>query len=246
MIGYLIAGATAATVATAGYQSMSPTGQLYGRTFTGLPRSSKQLALTFDDGPNDPHTQKLLEVLAKYNVHATFFVIGHYARKRPDIVREIFKAGHSIGNHTLTHPNLIFVSALQTRIQLSECNETLSDIVGQRPTLFRPPFGGRLPHTLKIARSMGLEPVMWNVMGFDWRTTSAEHVERKVSRQIRGGDVILLHDGSHLNFGFNRAHTILATDRLITAYKNRGYEFVTIPDMMQTRVVAGQTDSVLS
>ena len=232
MIRYLLAGTTAAAIGVAGYQCMAPTGQWYGKTFTGLPRGAKQLALTFDDGPNDPHTLNLLNVLAKHNVRATFFLIGSYALRRPDIVREIQRAGHIMGNHTFTHPNLIFASPLQTRIQLQECERTLSDILGQRSTLFRPPFGGRLPGTLKTARSLGLEPVMWNVTGWDWKTNSAEYVERKVSRQIRGGDVILLHDGSHLRFGFDRAHSVIAADRLIATYKARGHEFVSIPEMM--------------
>jgi len=233
MLGYLLAGGAAATIGVAGYQSMSPTGQWYGPTFTGLPRGSKQLALTYDDGPNDPHTLSLLDVLAKHGVHATFFLIGRYARQRPDIVRAIAQAGHSIGNHTYTHPNLIFLSALQTRIQFEECDSALSDILGERPTLFRPPFGGRRPESLKIALETGLNPIMWNVVGWDWKTNSADYVERKVSRQIRGCDVILLHDGSHLRFGFHRGHTVAATDRLIARYKSRGYEFVSIPEMMR-------------
>src|SRR5581483_1847130 len=231
MIRYLLAGATAAALGVTAYQSVAPRGQWYGRTFTGLPRGYRQLALTFDDGPNDPHTLDLLNVLAKHNVLATFFLVGRYARQRPDIVREIQRAGHVIGNHTFTHPNLIFVSPLQTRIQLEECDRTLSEILGERPALFRPPFGGRLPHTLRSARSMGLEPVMWNVTGWDWKTNSAEYVQRKVSQQIRGGDVILLHDGSHLRFGFDRAHTVIATDRLIASHKKE-YEFVSILEMM--------------
>lgn len=212
---------------------MSPTGQWYGSTFTGLPRGSKQLALTYDDGPNDPHTLALLDVLAKHEVHATFFLIGRYARQRPDIVRAIAHAGHAIGNHTYTHPNLIFLSPLQTRIQLEECDRTLADILSQRPTLFRPPFGGRRPESLRIARQMGLTPIMWNVAGCDWKTNSADYVEQKVSRQVLGGDVILLHDGSHLRFGFDRGHTVVATDRLLSRYKAFEYEFVTIPAMMR-------------
>ena len=94
MLGTVLAGAAAATAAltTAGYQSMAPTGQWYGRTFTGLAPGTKQLALTYDDGPNDPHTLHLLEVLARHNVHATFFLIGRYVQQRPDIAREIVES----------------------------------------------------------------------------------------------------------------------------------------------------------
>ena len=115
MYRYLVTAAAAAAASAAGYQSMAPTGQWFGRTFTGLGRGSKQLALTYDDGPNDPHTQRLLEVLARHNVHATFFLIGRYVQQRPDIVRELVKAGHVIGNHTFTHPLLIFKSAAGTQ-----------------------------------------------------------------------------------------------------------------------------------
>ncbi|HYL12221.1 MAG TPA: polysaccharide deacetylase family protein [Terriglobales bacterium] len=238
MVG-LVVGASAVALGAAGYQSMSPTGQWYGRTFIGSGRGSKKLALTFDDGPNDPHTLHLLEILAKHQVRATFFMIGHYVHQRPDIARAVAKAGHVIGNHTFTHPNLIFVSALQTRLQLQDCERALEDAIGEHSRLFRPPFGGRRPASLRIVRSLGLEPVMWNVTGWDWKTTSADYVEQKVSKQIRGGNVILLHDGSHLAMGTDRSHTVVATDRLITKYKAEGFEFATIPEMMNAPTKAG-------
>src|ERR1700730_14063403 len=106
MLSLALTGVAVLGAVAAGYQSMAPTGQWYGRTFTGLGRGSRQLALTYDDGANDPHTLRLLEVLAKHGVHATFFVIGKYVKQRPDIVREIVAAGHAVGNHTFTHPLL--------------------------------------------------------------------------------------------------------------------------------------------
>ncbi len=230
MIG--MAAAISAAAVAAGYQSMAPTGQWYGRTFTGLPRGSRQLALTFDDGPNDPHTLRLLEVLAKRDVHATFFLIGKYVSERPDIAREIARAGHAIGNHTFSHPLLIFKSEAEIRRQISDCQKALQDAVGERSNLFRPPFGGRRPAVLCIARDLGLEPIMWNVTGYDWNAPSAEAIEHKVTKQVRGGDVVLLHDGWHKQMGADRAQTVVATDRLIARYKAEGREFVTIPEMM--------------
>ncbi len=112
MFGYLAAGVLGTAAASAaGYQSMAPAGQWYGPTFTGLSRGTRQLALTYDDGPNDPFTLRLLEVLAKHGVRATFFLIGRFVKQRPDIVRELVQAGHVVGNHTFSHPNLIFASA---------------------------------------------------------------------------------------------------------------------------------------
>jgi len=221
-----------AAAVAAGYQSMAPTGQWYGRTFTGLARGAKQLALTYDDGPNDPHTLRLLEVLARHNVHATFFLIGRYVRQRPDIVREVVKAGHVVGNHTFTHPLLIFKSEAEISKELTDCRGALQQAIGEHSNLFRPPFGGRRPAVLRIARELRLEPVMWNVTGYDWNTPPAAAIEHKVTSQVRGGDVILLHDGGHREMGANRSQTVIATDHLITRYKSEGFDFATIPQML--------------
>ncbi|HXX00697.1 MAG TPA: polysaccharide deacetylase family protein [Candidatus Acidoferrales bacterium] len=232
MLGALLAGTTAVAAVAAGYQSMSPTGQWYGRTFIGLAPGTKQLALTYDDGPNDPHTLRLLELLARHNVRATFFLIGRYVQQCPEIAREIAKAGHVIGNHTFTHPLLTLNSNAEIRRQLLDGQSALHDAIGEHSNLFRPPFGGRRPAVLRIARELGLEPVMWNVTGYDWNAPPAAVIERKVARQIRGGDVILLHDGGHKQMGADRSQTVLASEHMIARYKASGYEFVTIPEMM--------------
>jgi peptidoglycan/xylan/chitin deacetylase (PgdA/CDA1 family) len=222
---------TAAAASAAGYQSMAPTGQWYGRTFARGVRGSKQIALTYDDGPNDPHTLKLLDVLAKHGVRATFFMIGRYVQQRPDIARAVAQAGHAIGNHTFTHPLLIFKSKAQTRTELLECRSALQDAIGEHSKLFRPPFGGRRPATIRIARELGLHTVMWNVTGYDWNAPPAAVIEKKVARQMRGGDVILLHDGGHRAMGTDRAQTVIATDNLLSRYKDQDYEFVTVGEM---------------
>jgi len=236
MLGLAITGAVSAAAVAAGYQSMAPTGQWFGRTFTGLPRGSRQIALTYDDGPNDPHTLRLLEILAGHGVRATFFLIGRYVRQHPEITREIVAAGHVAANHTFTHPLLTFKSEAEIRQELSDCRAALQDVIGEPSNLFRPPFGGRRPAVLRIVRELGLEPVMWNVTGYDWNAPPAAVIEQKVAKQIRGGDVILLHDGGHKQMGADRSQTVIATDRLIERYKAEGYEFVTITRMMQTRV----------
>jgi peptidoglycan/xylan/chitin deacetylase (PgdA/CDA1 family) len=233
MLGILAGAAAAAGLGTAGWASMAPRSQLFGKTFTGIGQGSRQIALTYDDGPNDPHTLRLLEVLEKYGVKATFFMIGRYVRQKPEIARAVAQAGHVVGNHTFTHPNLIFAGGSETGRQLDECEQALSEVVGEHSRLFRPPFGGRTPRVLQVARVRGLEPIMWSVTGYDWSAKSAEEVEGKVTRHVRGGDVILLHDGGHLKMGADRSFTVTATERLITRYKGEGYEFVTIEEMMQ-------------
>ncbi|HVI10713.1 MAG TPA: polysaccharide deacetylase family protein [Candidatus Binatia bacterium] len=231
MFGALIAGWITAGAVAAGYQSMAPTGQWYGPAFTGLARGARQIALTYDDGPNDPYTLKLLDVLEKHRVKATFFLIGRYVRQRPEIARAVAQAGHVIGNHTFSHPLLIFKSQAEIRRELLNCRAAIEDAVGEHSKFFRPPFGGRRPAVLRIARELGFEPVMWNLTGYDWNAATVHAIEKKVVGHMRGGDVILLHDGGHIKMGADRSRTVAATERLIARYQPE-YEFVTVSRML--------------
>jgi len=233
MIPEIAGGVALAGLATwAGFESMWPTLHAYGRSFIGLEPGSRTLALTYDDGPNDPHTLRLVEVLARHEVRATFFVLGRFVAQKPEIVRALAAAGHAIGNHSWDHPRLIFASNAELRRQLEQTQTAIFDACGVTPTLFRPPFGGRRPGTLVAVRKLGLEPVMWNVTCYDWKPTSAETVVAHAQRQIRGGDVILMHDGDQRAMGADRSHTVEATDRLVAQYKEEGFEFASIPEMM--------------
>jgi peptidoglycan/xylan/chitin deacetylase (PgdA/CDA1 family) len=233
MIPEIAGGVALAGLATwAGFESMWPTMHAYGRSFIGLAPGSKQLALTYDDGPNDPDTLRLLDVLAKHEVKATFFVLGKFVQQKPQIVHALAEAGHVIGNHSWDHPRLIFASNTELHSQIERTQKAIFDACGVTPTLFRPPYGGRRPGTLSEVRKLGLEPVMWNVTCYDWKSTTADKVVAHAQRQIRGGDVILMHDGDQLALGANRKHTVAATDRLIARYKAEGHEFVTVPQMM--------------
>jgi peptidoglycan/xylan/chitin deacetylase (PgdA/CDA1 family) len=227
--------ASAAAASYAGYATMAPGSQLYGRTLTHGSDPS-QMALTFDDGPNDPHTLYLLDVLAKHNAKAIFFLIGKYVRQRPDIARAIAAAGHEIGNHTDSHPNLVLVSAARLRQELADCNKALEDALGTKITLFRPPFGGRRPNVVRTARTMGLTPVMWSVTGYDWSAKSAAEIVGKVSGQVDSrrkaqGEIVLLHDGGHLAFGTDRTFTVEATRLLLQRYSAQ--KFVTATNLTE-------------
>lgn len=219
---FALSAAAAAAISYAGYATMAPESQLYGRTLTHGSDPGR-MALTYDDGPNDPHTLRLLEVLAEQKAKATFFLIGKYVRRRPDIARAIHAAGHAIGNHTENHPNLIFVSGARLREELEVCKMALEDAVGAPIPWFRPPFGGRRPNVLRTARSLGMQPVMWSVTGYDWNAKSSAGIVEKVLKQVDGrsrkqSEIILLHDGGHLQFGADRHYTIEATRLLLEKY----------------------------
>lgn len=231
---------SAAAVGYAAYATMSPASQLYGRTLTHG-SDHGQMALTFDDGPNDPYTQRLLDLLAQREAKATFFLIGKYVRQRPEIARAIHAAGHCIGNHTFNHPNLILVSAARLRQELEDCRKALEDAIGASATLFRPPFGGRRPNVIRTARSLDLETVMWSVTGYDWNAKTAEEIIAKVTRQVdsrgrRQSEIILLHDGSHLGFGADRSRTVEATRVLLEKY-SAGKKFISVSEL--SKLVAG-------
>jgi len=231
----IAASAAAGTAVFGGVHAFMPTSQLYGRTFLSS-TDQRQLALTYDDGPNDPHTLHLLDLLAEFNVKATFFLIGKHVAARPDIVARISSAGHCIGNHTYSHPNLALCSEQRTRQEIIDCAKSLKDAApslnDMGSAIFRCPFGARLPVTLRTVRSLGLTPVQWTVTCFDWKKTTAERVANHAQRQIHGGDVILMHDGGPERIGEDRAHSVQATRTLLQRYKNEGFAFVTIPEMM--------------
>jgi peptidoglycan/xylan/chitin deacetylase (PgdA/CDA1 family) len=233
MIGALLAttGAVAGACG-AGWAAMDPQSQLYGATLVRRRDAAGQklLALTYDDGPNDPHTGRLLDVLARENVRATFFMIGRYAAVHAGIARLVASAGHEIGNHTASHPNLIFRTATATQQELAACERSLADAVGAHSALFRPPFGGRRPSTLRAARRAGLTTAMWSVSGKDWKL-DARGIEQQLLRHVRGGEIILLHDGGDRAFGADRSATVAATAAVIPQLRDEGYQFVSVGEM---------------
>ncbi|HEY0758246.1 MAG TPA: polysaccharide deacetylase family protein [Acidisarcina sp.] len=216
------------------YAAMWPTSQIFGRAIVAG-GDANEIALTFDDGPNEPYTGRLLDLLARFEVRATFFMIGRFVRQRPDLVRQVRSAGHLIGNHTMTHPALVFRSPARVRAELAGCNASLEDALGEPVHYFRPPHGARRPDVLRQARQLGLVPVLWNATGFDWtEDADAARIEARLAGVIRRnrrrgrGSNLLLHDGGQVGIGQNRSATLAAVARLVPRLMAQGSRFVTV------------------
>ncbi|MGA9585184.1 MAG: polysaccharide deacetylase family protein [Terracidiphilus sp.] len=227
-----VAGATGLSIGGFAYASRWPTSQLFGRTLIA-PRLPGQLALTFDDGPNPAWTPRLLDILAEHNIHATFFMVGKFAKSESTIARRVAEAGHLIGNHTWNHPDLSRTRAPLVLDELTRTNDILAEIAGKPIRYFRPPFGARRPYVLKLARQLGLIPVTWNAMTTDWSEPSADKIAQnlvgKIDSNQRHGYAsnIVLHDGSHRELNANRSPSITAVAQLLDRY-SKAHSFVTI------------------
>jgi peptidoglycan/xylan/chitin deacetylase (PgdA/CDA1 family) len=239
---YGVLGAVAALALAGGgcaYAAVSPGSQIFGSVLAA-PARPGELALTFDDGPNPACTPRLLDILAQHDVRATFFLIGSFAQQKPDLVRQTLAAGHLIGNHSWSHPNLAVTAARRVDEELSRTRDVLEQITGARIRYFRPPYGARRPQVLRAARQLGMEPVTWNAMTNDWSEPSADTIARtlieKIDRLQSHGRAanIVLHDGGHRGLGADRNPSVNAAAQLLARHKAT-HRFVTLEAWSENR-----------
>jgi peptidoglycan-N-acetylglucosamine deacetylase len=204
-----------------------PSSELFGQTQRRIGRA-RTIALTFDDGPNPAVTPQLLDLLERYDARGTFFVIGRHVRACPRLAREIADRGHTIGNHTDTHPNLLWQSRQRIVEELERCDGAIADATGERPRIMRPPFGYRRPGVHAAARDAGFgRPVLWSRSARDWRPQHAAPVIRRL-RAVRAGDIVLLHDGFHAALDADRRHTLHALEYWLPRWKAEGLTSVSL------------------
>jgi peptidoglycan/xylan/chitin deacetylase (PgdA/CDA1 family) len=204
-----------------------PRSQLFGPTVCTTGDAST-VALTFDDGPNPAATPALLDLLDAHGARATFFLIGRHVRAFPALTREIAARGHAVGNHTETHPSLIFLSRAKLHEQLNSCREAILSAVGGELRFMRPPFGFRGPQLDVVVRELGYSGVaMWSKWAWDWGPQPAQPVIHRL-RRVTGGDIVLLHDGDHRLLEGDRRHTVAALAHWLPRWKDAGMRFVTL------------------
>ncbi|HEY8097416.1 MAG TPA: polysaccharide deacetylase family protein [Methylobacter sp.] len=193
--------------------------------------SEKEIALTFDDGPNREYTPQVLSILAQYNAPATFFVIGKNIPGNESLLKQIDAAGHSIGSHSYTHSYWVDFKCVQGfKDELNQTSESVFNIVGKRMKLFRPPYGVTTPNLAKASNALDYRIIGWSIRSFDTTADSAQTITRRVQAQIKPGAIILLHDTSDktmqvlkqtLRFAQENGYKIIGVERLL---KIKAYE----------------------
>lgn len=194
------------------------------------PNDVKKVALTFDDGPDSVYTPQILDILRENKVKATFFLIGERAKLFPDVVKRMAKEGHIIGNHSMTHPNIIKLNDQQTAKEIKDCENIIKSLAGYRPALFRSPYGSLDPEKVRAIGKLKVKIIAWNVDSLDWKSLTAEQVKTNILENVREGSIILQHSsGSEKE---NLTGSVAALKDIIKTLKKEGYKFVTVPELL--------------
>lgn len=201
--------------------------QLIGQSFLNVNTHEKVVALTFDDGPNPEGTPAMLDLLARYHIHATFFLIGQKLKKNPDLAKKILIAGHQVGNHSWSHSLMIFKTPWFIRREIEKTDRMIKKLGYKKEIFFRAPYGMKLlmlPIALKI---LGKKNILFDAVAYDWNSPGVEAIVENVMNQVGPGSIVLLHDGVG-----NQQDTVQATEIIINRLMSEGYRFVTVNELL--------------
>ena len=186
--------------------------------------SEKVLSISFDAAWGRANTEEIMNILDRYGVKTTFFLVGFWAEKHPDLVSEIVARGHEIGNHSATHPHMASLTEGQIREELRRCSDLVKSITGQPTTLFRPPYGEYNDSVVKVSREEGYECVQWNVDSLDWKNLGTEDMVNKCTRKVSPGDIVLFHNDSK--------YILEALPRILEYYTQAGYRIIPVSQLL--------------
>ncbi len=198
------------------------------RSVVHVKTEERIVALTFDDGPHPRYTPRILGVLEKYDVKATFFMVGINVERYPDAARAVALAGHEIGNHTDTHPRIGGMQDDAVRDSVEACARRILDTTGVRTNLFRPPEGALSASRYCMLEEMGYKQILWNADTLDWQGCKSDAIVKTVMSKVRCGDIILFHD-----YVSGRLQSDRALETIIPALQAQGYRFVTISELLE-------------
>ena len=234
-----------AVSATGYWAVMSPYSQLLGtfpyRATGDAMMGNKRVALTFDDGPNEPYTSQIGTYLDERDIKATFFQVGRCVERQPDASRALLAAGHIIGNHSYSHRFRRCWTARDLATELHRSQEVFRDHLDCQPALYRPPWLARTPATFRVLEAAGLSAVSGEFChAFEPLQPSAERIARRALAKVRPGGIIIFHDGYDAK-GAGRANTVAAVRIVVNALLQRGYSFVTVDQLISTNAYAIET-----
>ena len=195
-----------------------------GLPIYGVQTDKKQIAISFDAAWGNEDTKGLINILKKYNVKATFFLVGSWVEHYPDSVKELAAAGHSIQNHSNSHPHLTQLSSESAQEEIALCNQKIAKLTGVSPTLIRPPYGDYNAAVVSLIENMQMYPIQWSVDSLDWMDISADEIYHNVVPKIKSGSIVLFHNAAK--------HTPEALPSIIEALQAQGYQFVLIKDLI--------------
>ena len=208
----------------------------FGKNVIRLDTEQRVVSLTFDDGPHPPYTDRLLDILAKHNVKATFFMIGNRIEKYPETVHRVIAEGHQVGNHSYSHPVLGFRLPGRIRREIEHTDSLLrqSGTIGEIG--FRAPMLTRFLPVAWVLAKVDRTHISCNVWSWDWTIQNPDRISQRVLKKTKPGSIIVLHDGKAENSHANRTGTIEATDQIITKLKRKKYRFCTITDGLKANI----------
>jgi len=226
------------------YGYAAPTSTVFGESYSGTNRKSKLVALTFDDGPNEPYTSQVLDTLGQYGVKATFFLVGENVELYPASAQSALARGHVIGNHTYSH-NANHALSAEGEHDIAKAEEVIFSKVGVYPRLYRPPHGKKTPWEMAYCKRHGLVEIEWDISQNDQHreldfgkpdpSQFAKSIIEKVGDRDNRGSIILLHDGYGIQHGTkasNKSLTVAAVPIIIENLQTQGYTFVTVPELL--------------
>jgi peptidoglycan-N-acetylglucosamine deacetylase len=234
-----IAATVAAPMAAAGalvyYACSWPTSQVLGKSLVRGRTAGRKIALTFDDGPAEPFTGQILDLLGKYRAPATFFCCGKNVERFPDLVRRMQNEGHTVGNHSYSHPLFYLKSRKTIERELDITQDAIGQVAGKAPSLFRPPYGVRWFGLFPALRERGLADVQWSDTGYDWIVRhTPQDIARLALAKLKPGSIVLLHDGREPRpaGAVDASATVAALPAILEGARAAGFEFVSVDQFL--------------